>query len=286
MVPRGGPPRRPAAGAAGRSPREPGDRSPSGVRPPVGIAPGSRPAPQPPAGRRYRSSNGACRSRHHSRSPDAIGPRPWPSWLPNSLTAGSTTATSPACRSPLTPSWSPITAGTPSASAPPQGTVPQGASEADLADTSGPPVTAVVLQVRMTIQYGSSPHPPSRSVLQLSFSIPLADLREQPPGAAARTPRYHGVLQFFSRVPPVAASGGRRKLRSRASSPMPPGPADWRGTGGERETAPSLSRNAHRLRRRPGPATALSPTVHSSLTSPHRGDPAASNWESRWISRN
>jgi hypothetical protein len=70
---RGGPRRRPAAGAVGRSRHEVADRSPSGVRPPAGIKPGNRHGQRPPGEPPSRSSKDGSRCGSQLRLPDETG---------------------------------------------------------------------------------------------------------------------------------------------------------------------------------------------------------------------
>ncbi len=67
------PPRRPVAGAVGRSRREAGDRSPSGVRPPAGTAPGRKPGPRARACPRWPSWSDASRFGSRWRRPAVTG---------------------------------------------------------------------------------------------------------------------------------------------------------------------------------------------------------------------
>jgi hypothetical protein len=91
-----GPPRRPADGAADRSPRAAAARSRSGARPPAGIEPGNRAARRPPAGRRCRWSSGGSRSVYPSSRPAGTGRGCSVSSPVNWTTAASTTGTCPA----------------------------------------------------------------------------------------------------------------------------------------------------------------------------------------------
>ena len=72
-VTRGGLPRRPAAGAVGRSHQEAADRSPSGAPPLAGIEPGNRRGQRPPGEPPSRSSKDGSRCGSQLRLPDETG---------------------------------------------------------------------------------------------------------------------------------------------------------------------------------------------------------------------
>jgi hypothetical protein len=88
-------PRRPAGGAADRSPRAGAARSRSGARPPAGTGPGSRAARRTPAGRQSRWSSGGSRSVYPSSRPVEIGRGCSASSPVNWATAASTTGICP-----------------------------------------------------------------------------------------------------------------------------------------------------------------------------------------------
>jgi hypothetical protein len=93
--PNDGASRRPADGAADRSPRAAAVRSRSGAPPPAGIEPGSRAARRTPAGRQCRWSSGGSRSGYPSSRPVATGRGCSASSPVNWMTAASTTGTCP-----------------------------------------------------------------------------------------------------------------------------------------------------------------------------------------------
>jgi hypothetical protein len=187
--------------------------------------------PLDPAGlrrrpRRRRPRGSGRVGRGDYRSPAGTGRRPCTSWRSNSMTGGSTTATSPGCPSHSTPSSRPTTAGPTSASEPLTSAARSGVADTHLADEcsrgngrTGDPQEAPVRQ--------AAPGPALSDILQLSCSRRLRELEElRSPGDSYRvdgTPPVAEELKKhprplphrrrthrMSRRPRVAAVGRRR----------------------------------------------------------------------------